>query len=492
MTKDFRLPPSAACLSASMRDLGYSLETAVADLIDNSISANATSIDIVCELGGSRPYLAILDNGRGMSPDELIDAMRHGSANPKLRRGVHDLGRFGLGLKTASFSQCRSLTIASRKGGAMSGAEWDLDRIDGADDWILLILDDKEIAALPHVAQLGTHGTVVVWRNLDRLFEDEIGTRRDDIVNEKLDLVERHLALVFHRFLAGEINGRKRIVITLNGHSVQPFDPFCRKNKATRLLPEDFVIVDGETVHLQPYILPHHSNLTATEYDFYQSRSDFISNQGAYIYRNGRLMAWGDWFRLIRKGEATKLARVQIDFPNSLDESWTIDIKKSRARPPLAVRERMRQIIGRVTGASTTIHRGRGQKLFDEVAAPVWERYADQGCIRYGVNSRHPLVEALRSRMAAEDSRLLGLIIEAVGASIPVEMIYSDYSLHPREVSQNDTNHDAVVERLRALRAAFADDVAMSAGGFREIMRSTHLFDSHMDVAERFIAEEFV
>jgi hypothetical protein len=342
MTKDFRLPPSAACLSASMRDLGYSLETAVADLIDNSISANATSIDIVCELGGSRPYLAILDNGRGMSPDELIDAMRHGSANPKLRRGVHDLGRFGLGLKTASFSQCRSLTIASRKGGAMSGAEWDLDRIDGADDWILLILDDKEIAALPHVAQLGTHGTVVVWRNLDRLFEDEIGTRRDDIVNEKLDLVERHLALVFLRFLAGEINGRKRIVITLNGHSVQPFDPFCRKNKATRLLPEDFVIVDGETVHLQPYILPHHSNLTATEYDFYQSRSDFISNQGAYIYRNGRLMAWGDWFRLIRKGEATKLARVQIDFPNSLDESWTIDIKKSRARPPLAVRERMR------------------------------------------------------------------------------------------------------------------------------------------------------
>jgi hypothetical protein len=475
-----------------MRDLGYSLETAVADLIDNSISAHATSIEIVCELAGSPPYLAILDNGRGMSPDELIDAMRHGSANPKLKRGAHDLGRFGLGLKTASFSQCRSLTIASRKAGAMSGAEWNLDRIDGADDWILLLLDDEEIAALPHVAQLGTHGTVVIWRDLDRLFEDETGTKRDDIVNEKLDVVERHLALVFHRFLAGEIKGQKRIAITLNGHSVQPFDPFCRKNKATRHLPEDFVTVDGETVHLQPYILPHHSNLTATEYDFYQSRSDFISNQGAYIYRNGRLMAWGDWFRLIPKGEATKLARVQIDFPNSLDEAWTIDIKKSRARPPLAVRERMRQIIGRVTGASTTVHRGRGQKLFDEVAAPVWERYADQGRIRYGVNARHPLVEELRSRLDAQDAKLLGLIVDAVSASIPIEMIYSDYSLHPREVSQSAEGIDAMLSRLRALRDAFSDNSAIGAQVFREIVRSTHLFDAHMDVAEKFITEEFV
>src|SRR3546814_5308460 len=159
------------------------------------------------------------------------------------------------------------------------------------------------------------------------------------------------------------------------------------------------------------------------------------SDLGGYVYRNGRLMAWGDWFRLIPKGEATKLARVQIDFPNSLDESWTIDIKKSRARPPLAVRERLKQIIGRVTGASTTVHRGRGQKLFDEVIAPVWERYADHGRIRYALNSDHPLIEELRSRLGTEDAKLLVLVIDAVGASIPVEMIYSDYSLPPREES---------------------------------------------------------
>ena len=119
---------------------------------------------------------------------------------------------------------------------------------------------------------------------------------------------------------------------------------------------------------MQPYVLPHHSRLSAADYDFYQDRSDFISNQGGYVYRNGRLMAWGDWFRLVPKGEATKLARVQIDFPNSLDEAWTIDIKKSRARPPHTVRERLRQIISQITGRSVTVHRGRGQKLFQEVS----------------------------------------------------------------------------------------------------------------------------
>lgn len=491
MAKDHRLPPSAASLSASMRDLGYSLETAVADLVDNSISAEATRIDIVCEVAITTPYLAIIDNGRGMTSAELIAAMKHGSSNPKAKRGAHDLGRFGLGLKTASFSQCRSLTVVTVRNGERSAAEWDLDRIEREDDWILSVLDDAEISELPHVDQLADRGTIVIWRELDRLFEDERGARRDEIVNEKLDVVERHLALVFHRFLAGELKGRKRIAITLNLHPIEPFDPFCRKNTATRYLPEDFVDVDGERVHLQPYILPHHSNLTATEYDYYQNRSDFISNQGAYIYRNGRLMAWGDWFRLVPKGEATKLARVQIDFPNSLDESWTIDIKKSRARPPLSVRERMRQIIGRVTGASTTVHRGRGQKLFDEVAAPIWERFADQGRIRYAVNSSHPLVGELRSRIGADDSRLLDVFVDAIAAAIPVEMIYSDYSLHPREVSQNGDTKDTVLERLRALRDAFSENTTMGASGFREIVRSTRLFDSHMDVADNFIAEEF-
>lgn len=491
MAREYRLPPSAASLSASMRDLGYSLEAAVADLIDNSISAGATKIEIFCDLARNHPTLAIIDNGKGMDADEIIVAMRHGSTSPAEKRDPKDLGRFGLGLKTASFSQCRRLTVVSAQKGVLCSAEWNLDVVDEKDDWLISILDDEEMLALPFVDRLGEQGTIVLWRDLDRLFEEETGTKRHEIVNEKLDLLDKHLSLVFHRFLAGEIRGQKRIFITINGHNVEPFDPFCRKNTATQTLPEEIVRIGDDIVRMQPYILPHHSKLSAKEYDYYQNRSDFISNQGAYIYRNGRLLAWGDWFRLIPKGEATKLARVQIDFPNSLDESWTIDIKKSRARPPYQVRERLRQVIARITNRSTVVHRGRGKKLFDEIKAPIWERYADQGKIRYSINREHPLVQSLYSILDDDMVRKLGTLLDAISSSLPVEMIYSDFSTQPREIQQSQVAEDTVVDRLRMLKDTLFDSSEADAGTFMDVVRSTRLFDAHMDIVDEFMRREF-
>lgn len=490
MARDRIHPPSAACLSVSMRDLGYSLETAIADLIDNSISAGADAIDIICDVSGTHPAVAVLDNGRGMIEEALLNAMRHGTGNPKQYRSPQDLGRFGLGLKTASFSQCRSLTVVSSCDGTVCGAEWCLDRIDAADDWILSILDDEDIRGMPYVERLGARGTAVIWRKLDRLMEDEAGHRRDEIVNEKLEAVSRHLSLVFHRFLSGEMKGHARISLTVNGHPITAFDPFCRKNPATQVLPEEIVRIGEAEVRLQPYVLPHHSRLSASEYDYYQDRSDFISNQGGYVYRNGRLMAWGDWFRLVPKGEATKLARVQIDFPNSLDEAWTIDIKKSRARPPHAVRERLRQVISKITTRSVTVHRGRGQKLFQEVGAPLWERYADQTGIRYALNSSHPLVQRLRDRLDGEGIRHLDLLLEATSASLPVEMLYSDYSTNPRELSQTPSTQD-VWDRLHGLKRALWGDAPGNAEAFREVVRSTRLFSEQGEIVENYIKEEF-
>lgn len=491
MARDHNHPPSAACLSASMRDLGYSLETAIADLIDNSISAGADAIDIICDLSGPQPLLAIVDNGSGMTEVELLEAMRHGTANPRHERSPRDLGRFGLGLKTASFSQCRSLTVTSAKNGVRCGAEWSLDRIDAADDWILSILEDADIDSLPYVDRIGEHGTAVVWRELDRLVEDEVGDRRNEIVSEKLDALGRHLSIVFHRFLAGDVKGHPRISIAVNGHAVEAFDPFCRKNPATQLLPEEVVRIGEAEVRLQPYVLPHHSRLTAREYDFYQSRSDFISNQGAYIYRNGRLMAWGDWFRLVPKGEATKLARVQIDFPSSLDEAWTIDIKKSRARPPHAVRERLRQIITRITARSVTVHRGRGQKLFQESDAPLWERYAEHGGIRFSINAQHPLILSLSTKLKPEEANALRVLLDSIAASLPVEMIYSDYSTNPREVRQTAVDSDLTIDRLKSLKQVLYGDGVGDPDTFLQIVQSTHLFEGQIERAKTFIKEAF-
>lgn len=491
MSKPYPLPPSAASLTASLRDLGYSLETAVADLIDNSISADATEITVFCDLSRTAPVLVISDNGRGMTGEEVIAALRHGATDPRKKRGPKDLGRFGLGLKTASFSQCRRLTVVSAVKGVYAGAEWNLDEVEKNDDWIIAILDPDEITAQPYFEALGNTGTLVIWRDLDRLFEDESGRRRDEIVNEKLTIVERHLSLVFHRFLAGEVKGRRKLTIRINGHPIAPFDPFCRKNEATQILPEETVWVDDAAVTMQPYVLPHHSRLSPSEYDFYHDRSDFISNQGAYVYRNGRLMAWGDWFRMVPKGESTKLARVQIDFPNSLDEAWTIDIKKSRARPPHAVRERLRQIIAKIANRSVTVHRGRGQRLFHEDKAPLWERYTAHAGICYELNAEHPLVTSMIQTLAPEDEGSLRVLLQSIAASLPVEMIYSDYSTHPREMTRVAADADLTLKRLTSLKQALYGNGPGDPEAFLHIAQSTRLFDGQIETVKNFIDESF-
>lgn len=491
MARLHHLPPSAASLTASLRDIGYSLETAIADLIDNSISADATDIQVLCDLSRSNPVLVIADNGFGMTEAEVIAAMRHGATDPRKQRGPKDLGRFGLGLKTASFSQCRRLTVVSSKGGIRVGAEWDLAQIEEHDDWLIAVIEPHEIDEQPFIEVLEATGTLIIWRDLDRLFEDEVGLKREEIVNEKLAIVERHLSLVFHRFLAGEVKGRKRLTIRINGHPITAFDPFCRKNAATQMLPEETVWINGIAVSMQPFILPHHSRLSATEYDHYQDRSDFISNQGAYVYRNGRLMAWGDWFRLVPKGEATKLARVQIDFQNCLDEAWTIDIKKSRARPPHAVRERLRQIIDKIVARSVIVHRGRGQRLFKESEAPLWERYADHGGIRFAINAQHPLIMSLNARLLPEEVATLHVLLDAITASLPIEMIYSDYSTSPREVSQASADEAQTLDRLHSLKQALYGDGQGDPKAFLQIVRSTHLFEGQIETAEKYIRETF-
>jgi hypothetical protein len=488
MAREITLPPSASSLSESMRDLGYSLATAVADIIDNSITAEATEVDIFCDLTSGKPTLVIIDNGTGMTEEKLLLAMKHGSVNPKQAREPNDLGRFGLGLKTASFSQCRNLTVISSINSEMCGAEWDLDHISERDEWCLSILDDEDIQKVAYFNQIGKTGTAVVWTKLDRLFEDQYGNKRDEIVFEKLDLVDRHLSLVFHRFLAGEVNHHPKLSIRINGHPVKPFDPFCRKIKATQVLPEEIVRVDGKNVVIQPYILPHHSKLTAEEYDFYEDRSSFVSNQGVYIYRNGRLMAWGDWFRLVPKGEATKLARVQIDFPNALDESWTIDIKKSRARPPHEVKERLRQIISKVTSTSTRIHRGRGQKLYQDAIEPVWERYADKGNVRFDLNKSHPLLISLEKKMTKDQSKCMRAYLTAVTASLPIEMIYSDYSTAPRSINQSeDLDEKTALEKVSAISEVLFEGKDFDPDALKKVIFSIPMFQVYRNSIEHFI-----
>lgn len=485
--KEVGLPPRAAALSESMRDLGYTLEAAVADIVDNSISAKAAKVDIFFDFKESGPTLAILDDGGGMSQNVLIEAMRHGTTNPRETRSADDLGRFGLGLKTASFSQCTRLTVASTQNGLIAAAMWDLELVADRDDWIICVLDDHEIQTLPYVDRLADNGTMVLWEKLDRLCESDTGTVNEKLIHEKIREVEKHLSLVFHRFMSGEIK-RKKLKIAINYHDLEPFDPFCTANKATQLLNQEIIRMRDAEVVIQPYILPHHSKLSPKEQDYYNNRSDFLNNQGAYVYRNGRLMAWGDWFRLIPKGESTKLARVRIDFPNSLDEHWTIDIKKSRAHPPYIVRERIRKVINKISEGSTRVIKGKGKRLYDSIPKPVWLRTASKGAVEYSLDRNHPVINAFSKSLGDVTERKINEIFSLIETSVPIERIYADYSINPQDFEfKVDLNIEEICGRLDEIWEIMFLNQDISEQIFRDVVSFMKPFSEYPDVVEKFI-----
>ena len=359
--KTVDLPPYAPTLMESTRAIGYSIEAAIADIIDNSIAASASRVDIdFFPIGES--YIAILDNGWGMTSESLIAAMQYGSRNPLETRDENDLGRYGLGMKTASLSQCRILTVLSKKAGVLTGAQWNLNHIQRAESWSLLLIDEEEAKKYPSFDKLNQYenGTLVIWQDLDKFAVGE--TDIAEAFTRKMELIREHLSLVFHRYLSGE-PGLKKLDIRMNEQSVEPQDPFLIK-KSTQLMDDEVIIVRGQKVRVKPYILPHTSKLTQKELKALGGKDGLRKNQGFYVYRNKRLLVWGNWFRLMRQGDLSKLARVQVDIPNSLDDLWTLDIKKSTATPPEEVKRNLSVIIQKISEGSkrTWTYRGKKEK----------------------------------------------------------------------------------------------------------------------------------
>lgn len=143
--KTIDMPPFAPVLMESTRAMGYSLEAAVADIVDNSIAAKADTVKIQFSPYTAVPFVSILDNGCGMTKSEINDAMRYGSQSSLNERESSDLGRFGLGLKTASLSQCRCLTVISKQDRKVEARRWDLDEIYKKGSWALISLDREDL-----------------------------------------------------------------------------------------------------------------------------------------------------------------------------------------------------------------------------------------------------------------------------------------------------------------------------------------------------------
>lgn len=434
-----RVPPHASVLIESMRDIGYSLQTAVSDVIDNSITAGARNIEFLADTTSDAPAIGILDDGSGMSESELLEAMRPGSRSPLDERPDHDLGRFGLGLKTASFSQCRRLTVVTRKAGITSCAAWDLDIVAETDEWYVEFPENT--SDIPWAEKLQNDGTLVVWQKLDRLVDPKNETDRKHLVRQ-IDDTASHLELVFHRFLTGE-RGLKRVAIALNGSKLEPFDPFHSRHPATIFGPEDVFRLGDHEIRIQPVTLPHHKKVTAEEWNRYAGPEGYIKNQGFYLYREKRLIIHGTWFNLARQTELTKLARVRIDMPNGMDGEWKIDVKKASAQPPGPIRDRLRRIIEVIGAGSKRAYTSRGHKLVSENRLPVWTRSQDKNEISYGLNTDHPVLKRFSDSLSEQHKWEFSRLLSLIESTIPIDTFFSDVSAHPESVSPKRIENEA-------------------------------------------------
>lgn len=312
----------------SLRDIGYSCETAVADLIDNSVAANAKTIKVFAF--PSSKTLIIADDGNGMTQAELIEAMRLGTKHEI--RSKKDLGRFGLGLKTASFSQCKRLIVISKKENSISGFCWDLDELAQKNDWIMDCIEEDNAKIL--INNIDTSiwtdfisrksGTIVLWEKIDRYNEEQF--------NLTLSNVSKHLALVFHKYLSASGFAGHHIDIYLNNSKIIPFDPFSSKDKKTnraiqRGKPEEYSLSSGNKMFVTYHVLPPLSKLSKEEYNELGTIEGFTRSQGFYLYRQGRLLTYGTWFGLAKINDASNLVRVEIEIDNTQDSLWNIDGK---------------------------------------------------------------------------------------------------------------------------------------------------------------------
>lgn len=477
--------PHAASLIQSLRDIGYSCETAVADIIDNSITAGARLIEILSEVDGNEPAIAVLDNGAGMSRAELIEAMRPGSKNPLIEREGHDLGRFGLGLKSASFSQCKRLTVASRKDGEFIGATWDLDEVAASNKWEIRLHSNP--SSVPWSERLDENGTIVVWRSLDRMSGglDNQPLKRAEHLNRAIAGAERHIRLVFHRFMT---ECRPGLRILLNGRDLEPINPFGTQFPSHQADRIDRLDLGNGTVEFQCFTLPHHKSISKADWEDLGGPEGHLRTQGFYVYRGRRLIIAGSWLGLARQTELTKLCRIKVDIPNTMDADWKIDVKKASAQLPPAVRERMRLLVERLTQTSRRTYRGRGQKLVNTEYMPVWQRVQRDGAIVYRPDAAHPVFADFSARLPPElQDDFVGLI-GLIGSTVPVAALHSDFAGSPEEIVADAADEEAVrqiaeamVPRLLA-QGSDRDRIA-------EILRQVEPFKSAWAVARPLIEE---
>ena len=478
----------------ALRGLGYSTATALADVIDNSIAAGADVVQLLFGWDGAASHVRILDNGSGMDEDGLEKAMRLGGRSPLEERAPDDLGRFGLGLKTASFSQARRLTLASRRDGVTNALRWDLDKLgDDAEGGGWYMFEGCESGAAGLLAPLEEleHGTLVLWQNPDRIVTAGF---TDQSLRDLLDVIEAHLGMVFHRYLEGP---SPRLRISIDGAGVRPWDPFLTGHSTTWSSP-DAHLGAGRKVLVQAHVLPHQDRLDARAYQAAAGPEGWTSQQGFYVYRNERLLVAGGWLGLgsprpWTRDESCRLARIRIDLPNSLDGDWKIDVRKSTARPPANLRRQLTQLADETRGRARRVfaHRGRVQR--GPNAPPITEAWRIERLksgVHYRIDESHPAIATVleSAGQLVFDIRAMLKIIEQ---TVPIQRIWLD-TAEAKETPRTGFAGEppaAVVETLRTIYRGLVRRRGISHARAIEKLLSTEPFNDYPELVNALVED---
>ena len=462
--------PHAKMLLVALRSVGYTNETAIADILDNSISGAATEIELYFDWDNRR--IIIADNGFGMDYQELMDAMEIGSADPNEMRPSEDLGRFGLGMKTASFSMAKKLLVISKKNSTISNAEWNLNTVASEDKWEISEYDESEILMI--LESIDTYiqynnwkqGTLIIISELDRLIDETNIEKSKKNFYKMIRNIKSHIAITFHRFMEEDA-----LKISVNGNKLEAWNPFWIKSPATMELAREELFDGKNEVVVEPYILPHKSKYNSEE-EFKEAAGvkDWRGHQGFYVYRNRRLLVYGTWFGKFKKEPAYNLARIKLDMSADSDFEWDIDIKKSKATLPVAIEEQITQIAYLAIEKSVAVYNSRGvynrKNTSNNTSLKyVWEQRKNiSGNYMFYLNKKHPMLLKILSGMDENAQKELKTYLSLVESYSPTMLSGVMDKETDFVVSDEDKKREIlnIQEKIRIYRMLQYDDVEIN------------------------------
>ncbi|NUU53251.1 ATP-binding protein [Paenibacillus taichungensis] len=432
--------PAAAPVIQALRNIGYKSQTAIADIVDNSIDAHASAIDLKFEYGDGDGYILIKDNGSGMDNDELQKAMTIGSKDPREERDKNELGRFGMGLKTAGFSLGKRVSVISKKNGILSERCWDLDLVSKHNKWYLFKnVPEGILRKLPNIE--GDSGTIVYIDKLDRFSKAGSSTPlKKNSYFAKIKRIHDYLELVYHLLL------NDNLTITINNNKLMGWDPFLLdmpeviREKIIEGEKQAFR-VNGKRVIVRPYVLPHPSNYNSTEFSLAGGIRGWREHQGFYIYRENRLVTFGDWLGLFKKESIYDLIRIRVDFLNASDDDWKIDIKKSSISIPEEAKENLESIGRFYRQISQDImlyrtKRASGSQTKRAIGTlNTWELDNDSNHGKYVLNRLHPILNEILANIDDETTKQLKLYLNLIELGSPMNLFEMEHLIQCEEES---------------------------------------------------------